>query len=143
MLEIKLRGFDQARAALRAMPDRIQKNVLRGAVVHVATMTATHARSLAPVETGNLLDNVVHARGRGRRGQVKAGVIVREQGKADSGKNAFYWRFLEFGTVKMAAKPFLRPAFDALAARLSSIIASYLPRRVEKELRKLAGMPRR
>lgn len=25
---------------------------------------------------------------------------------------SFYWRFLEFGTVKQAATPFLRPAFD-------------------------------
>ena len=35
----------------------------------------------------------------------------------------FYWRFVEFGTSKMAARPFLRPAFEsrkfaaALAAR--------------------------
>lgn len=143
MVEIKLRGFDQARAALRAMPDRIQNNVMRGAVAAIAKDVRTDAQSRAPVETGNLLDNIVSARSRGRRGQVKASVIVREQGKAGSGKNAFYWRFLELGTVKLAKRPFLRPAFDALAARLNGIIASYLPRRVEKELRKLAGMPRR
>ena len=28
------------------------------------------------------------------------------------GPNGFYGRFLEYGTVKMAARPFLRPAFD-------------------------------
>ena len=28
-------------------------------------------------------------------------------------KKAFYGRFLEFGTVNMAAKPFIRPAYDA------------------------------
>jgi len=28
-------------------------------------------------------------------------------------KDAFYGRFLEFGTSKMAARPFLRPAFEA------------------------------
>lgn len=26
--------------------------------------------------------------------------------------NVFYWRFLEYGTPKMAAVPFIRPAFD-------------------------------
>jgi HK97 gp10 family phage protein len=26
---------------------------------------------------------------------------------------AFYWRFIEFGTSRMAAKPFMRPAFDS------------------------------
>lgn len=27
--------------------------------------------------------------------------------------DTFYWRYLEFGTSKMAARPFLRPAFEA------------------------------
>jgi HK97 gp10 family phage protein len=27
-------------------------------------------------------------------------------------RGAFYWRFIEFGTVKQAAQPFLRPAFE-------------------------------
>jgi HK97 gp10 family phage protein len=31
--------------------------------------------------------------------------------------HAFYGRFVEFGTSKMAAKPFLRPAYDAARAR--------------------------
>lgn len=37
-------------------------------------------------------------------------------------KEAFYWRFLEFGTSKMAARPFLRPAYDA--ARLKALQAA-------------------
>ena len=28
-------------------------------------------------------------------------------------KKAFYGQFIEYGTVKMAARPFLRPAYDA------------------------------
>lgn len=32
-------------------------------------------------------------------------------------KHAFYGRFVEFGTSKMAAKPFLRPAYDAVRAK--------------------------
>lgn len=31
--------------------------------------------------------------------------------------HAFYGRFVEFGTSKMAAKPFLRPAYDAARAK--------------------------
>lgn len=31
--------------------------------------------------------------------------------------HAFYGRFLEFGTSKMAARPFLRPAYDAARAK--------------------------
>lgn len=33
---------------------------------------------------------------------------------ADNPNDPFYWKFLEFGTVKMAARPFLRPAFESM-----------------------------
>ena len=42
-------------------------------------------------------------------------------------KKAFYGRFLEFGTVKMAAKPFIRPAYDTKkAAALQASKAKFL-----------------
>jgi HK97 gp10 family phage protein len=28
-------------------------------------------------------------------------------------RDAYYWRFVEFGTAKMSARPFMRPAFNA------------------------------
>lgn len=31
---------------------------------------------------------------------------------AKNPNDPFYWRFVEFGTSKMPAKPFLRPAFE-------------------------------
>jgi HK97 gp10 family phage protein len=32
---------------------------------------------------------------------------------SDNPNDPFYWRFLEFGTSKLRARPFLRPAFEA------------------------------
>lgn len=32
---------------------------------------------------------------------------------SDNPNDPFYWRFVELGTSKMAARPFLRPAFEA------------------------------
>lgn len=37
---------------------------------------------------------------------------------ANSPNDPFYWRFLEFGTRKMAARPFLQPAADRLPQAL-------------------------
>ncbi len=42
--------------------------------------------------------------------------------KASDPRNAFYWRFVELGTVNMPAHPFIRPAFDTteeLAAQVA------------------------
>lgn len=41
-------------------------------------------------------------------------------------KHAFYGRFVEFGTARMAAKPFLRPAFDAAQPRAVSAVNAVL-----------------
>lgn len=50
---------------------------------------------------------------------------------ARSPVDPFYWRFLEFGTAKMAARPFLRPAARQLSIALP-VIQATLKRWVEK-----------
>lgn len=42
---------------------------------------------------------------------VKGGAKAGNNGKKGPGLDTFYWRFLEFGTAKSPANPFLRPAF--------------------------------
>jgi HK97 gp10 family phage protein len=46
---------------------------------------------------------------------------------------AFYWRFLEFGTSKMAAKSFLRPAFESKKMEAVEQMREYLHERIDKE----------
>ena len=43
-------------------------------------------------------------------------------------KKAFYGRFIEFGTSKMAARPFLRPGFDAARERAMTAVVQVLQR---------------
>jgi HK97 gp10 family phage protein len=44
------------------------------------------------------------------------------------GKDEFYGRFHELGTVNMAANPFLRPAFDMKKRKAVAAIAQELRR---------------
>ena len=46
--------------------------------------------------------------------------------------HAFYGRFVEFGTSKMAAKPFLRPAYDAARARALQAVQERMAEEVNK-----------
>ena len=49
--------------------------------------------------------------------------------------HAFYGRFLEFGTSKMAAKPFLRPAYDAARAKALDAVKQRMQAEVSKALK--------
>lgn len=46
--------------------------------------------------------------------------------------HAFYGRFVEFGTSKMAAKPFLRPAYDAARAKAVKAVQERMAAEVKK-----------
>ncbi len=62
------------------------------------------------------------------RGQKR----VKAYGKFD----AYYWYLVEFGTSKMSARPFMRPAFEAkkddAVAAIAQSIADRFPQEAEK-----------
>jgi len=98
------------------------RQVLRRAVRAGAELVAEEVANTAPEKTGKLKRNIVVLFGKGAPGTALAGVHIRgvnpETGNSDnklktsSPNNAFYWRFLEEGTSKMPAHPFVRPAYD-------------------------------
>ena len=49
--------------------------------------------------------------------------------------HAFYGRFVEFGTSKMAAKPFLRPAYDAARAKALKAVQERMSAEVKKAIK--------
>lgn len=69
----------------------------------------------------------------GSKGQLlKPGrLYTRAESYEDFG-DLFYFRFIEFGTVKMAAKPFLRPAFDSQKGAAVEKMAEILRKRIER-----------
>lgn len=97
--------------------------VLRAATRAGATIMKEEVEAKAPVRTGKLKNNVVVITQKARhRGEISSGVHIRGVNprtgnsdttmKADDPHNAFYWRFVEMGTVNTPAYPFVRPAFD-------------------------------
>ena len=49
--------------------------------------------------------------------------------------HAFYGRFVEFGTSKMAAKPFIRPAYDAARAKALQAVQERMAAEVKKAIK--------
>lgn len=118
---VKIEGLEALKDALRELPERVARNALRAAVSAGAAEIRNEARNLAPVDTGEMKRDIQIKRERDDRGVLSArySVFVRSGKKSrlvgkgrNVGKDSFYWRFVEFGTAKMAAHPFMRPAFE-------------------------------
>jgi HK97 gp10 family phage protein len=79
------------------------------------------AASNGSIDTGSMIGNIATAREKGGSGdgryQYTIGVRhgTRKQRKEDD--DPWYWWFVEFGTAKQAAKPFITPMFESSGVR--------------------------
>jgi HK97 gp10 family phage protein len=119
-----LTGFDELAKKLKELGPKVAKNGLRRATSAGAAIVRNDARTRAPVDTGEMKRDIMMKRERDVRGgdttgtvytvYVRSGKKSRMAGKKRNvDRDSYYWKFIEFGTAKMPAKPFLRPAFEA------------------------------
>ena len=100
---VELIGLREANRALKQLPE-FAKSRVQPVMDTTAFQVYNLARARVPVRTGRLKAALAwESRPRSLRAVM---------GTADP--QAFYWKFLEYGTVRMAARPFLRPAADAM-----------------------------
>jgi HK97 gp10 family phage protein len=107
----KLKGADKLLAALKDLEPKLAKGVLSKAMRAGAKPILETAKAMAPVDTGDLRRSLkIRAIKRNRKGRV--GVVISTDKGFFKG-DTFYAAFHEFGTSRMPARPFIRPAFDA------------------------------
>lgn len=114
-MQFDMKGFDELNHDFKLLSEIEKKQVTKKAILASARVFRDAVKQTAPVKTGALKKSVSVASVKAP--EPTAGVIFKSvrSGKK-SGKTRitpFYWRFFEFGTSKMNAKPFIRPAFDA------------------------------
>lgn len=143
-----LSGFKELAAALRELPQRVAKNSLRAAVGAGAAVIRTEARIRAPRDTGEMAKDILIKRERDTPGGdtftarysvfVLSGKKSRLKGKKrDVQRDSYYWKFVEFGTSKMPAQPFLRPAFETKKEEAVKAIGEKLDERIQAAAREL------
>jgi len=124
--------FRAIRDRLRLLPDRLQTNVVNGAARAGAVAIQKEARLNVPVDSGNLKKNIAVKKASRRnteRGHTKYHVYIRPK--------AFYGMFVEFGTSKQVAQPFMRPAFENSAEKAVQAFQAYAIRRTDREIERL------
>ncbi len=153
-----VKGLRELSDALRQLPDRIARNALRQSVAAGAAVIRKDAQSRAPVASkplpaatpppGTLKRSILIRHAKELSSLVSQTYVVgvrhgkkyRGQGKKGNlSQDAYYWRWVEFGTVKMRAQPFLRPAFEANKQLAVQVIAEYLAKRIPQEAANLPG----
>ena len=153
----KIEGLAELGKVLRELPERVARNGLRVSVYAGAKVVRDEARARAPKAAQSLGPNQPPP------GTLKRSVIMkhipelssltrqtffvtvrhgkkyRKQGKKGNlSQDAWYWRFVEFGTRKMRARPFLRPALEAKRREAGQAMTDRLSERIEMEASKLS-----
>lgn len=161
MASVRVEGVKEVADRLRALPAELGSKgggPLRAALFAGAKRLREAAKARAPRKTGNLVDNIIVYRSRNPRAEgatehYSIGMRKGTRRYANSASNrrksralkkfktagaAYYGRFLELGTAKMAARPFLRRAFEeSKEAAVDAFRARFL-KAVEAAERKLA-----
>lgn len=157
--KVQIHGADLAIKRLEALGGKEGKNAARRALRRGANVVLKDARERArrlddPRTAENIARNLTARGGGSRREQRAGGVMTRVgvrggarnmekygefkgQGKANPGGDTWYWRLLEFGTVKMAARPFMRPALQNNTQAATDAFANALGTEIDKELAKV------
>ncbi|GAB7128039.1 hypothetical protein JCM19000A_25460 [Silvimonas sp. JCM 19000] len=88
-------------------------------------------RVLRPVKAGEL-QAVIGVR-RISKDQAKLWRATSGQRGAANPDDPFYWYFVEFGTRKMAARPFVRPSYEAAKSEAAERTKDQLRKRITQE----------
>lgn len=126
-------------AALNGLDNIASESVLRQAAVSGARVMFEEIKLRAPVG-----DKTYERKGgQHQPGTLKRSILIAYDkeasltGKSASyivtwSKEAFYGRFLEYGTSKMAARPFLRPAYEAKREEAAKAVENTIQEKVQE-----------
>lgn len=129
-ITVSVEGLQDLQRRILKLKDGVRKKVLGSAVAAGALVTLKEAKRLAPKKTGALAEAIKQRRSRKfskqdyeerhvgvfkvRGGKYANTKLNRRKGRVgqvyQSEPPEFYWRFLEFGTVRASPRPFLKPA---------------------------------
>ena len=105
----RVEGLERLKRRLARLPGKIRTEV-RASLEKSADELIAFQQSLVPVDQGDLRDSI-----KKRDGAHELSIEV-----AAGDDNAFYARFVEFGTVNTRAQPFFYPPYRALRNRIKS-----------------------
>lgn len=116
------------------------KNILPRETLAIARRTANQQadkvrdklRIAAPKDTGNL-EQAIISRAAKRQTNVAMAVVLIQRGHGAE-HDAYYWHFIEFGTVHMEAQPFIVPTVESSRHEIQTAFRTDLERNLASKL---------
>jgi HK97 gp10 family phage protein len=128
-LGLSVTGGEALAKQLRKLAVSVRKKALLGVLKTAAVPIQGRAAELAPLDPvgevhlkESIAVSVANQIGTQAGGQWAASDEFQAAVAIGPTRKAFYGLYLEYGTVKMGAKPFLRPAFDYGTDRTLTLI---------------------
>ena len=144
-LQVSIEGLDDLKKAFDLLPKRVAVRAASKAVREGAKIIQKAARAKVPVDTGNLKRSItIKVLNKKREAMEVAALIGPGTGYFSKSKktrvgDGFYGFFVEYGTKKMKAQPFMRPAYDENTVAAQQAIVNVIGEAIETEAQKLYG----
>ncbi|PYB87179.1 HK97-gp10 family putative phage morphogenesis protein [Pseudomonas fulva] len=151
-IEFSLTGLDSLLGKLDAVSYDVKRKGGRAALRKAAQVIAQKAKEgaerLDNKETGRSIADNIALRWNGRlfkrsgdlgfRVGVLHGAVLRDGGDLSANSPTPHWRLLEFGTEKMPAAPFMRPALaDNISEATNTFLTEY-EKSIDRAIRRAA-----
>ena len=120
MIDVQVIGVDKLQANLGRLADVGKGSSMGRALRAGALVVEGHAKYYVPVDTGNLRSSI------GTEG---------DNNKAIVGASAEYAAYVEFGTVRMEAQPYMRPAVYSHVGEIEQAAGHQLGREIKVAIR--------
>ncbi len=161
MAEFELVGMESLLAKFDSIKQDVKykggRAALRKAANLIADKAKQNAQKVDDPETASNISKNVAVRWGGKRFRAtgdlnfRVGILggarqnsrygtrsTKERANSNPGGETFHWRFLEFGTEKMAAQPFLRPALANNTSEAISVFAKEYEKAIDRAIKRAA-----
>lgn len=127
-------GTEDIKRTLEEIAPKYSRNLMRATVQGIASEISKESKKRVPKLSGVTKRAITAKRKKSHPDKPVSEVIVRHGNEAKY--DAFYWRFVEYGTVKQSAQPFIKPAEELVGANLNAVLTEQFGKKLEALLKR-------
>ncbi len=113
-IEVEIQGLSELQDALEALPDKVGNKICKQALTEGAKVVQTNIKATCPTNTGLLADEIKYTVRKQRGEDLAFTAKIGPTNKVIHGNRtaSLIARWLEFGTYKMAKRPFMTAGWE-------------------------------